>query len=212
MDFGMLRNTDVAWMDDRTAPSAHVRHNIDGLSLVFPPAYLLSFLTDLDYEPLHDPPDLPLYVRSRMEGVLGLCFQSEMLLDEDRDAIAEQIALYKSLRPTLATAAAALLTPQADAYAGPAWDVLQETATDGPILLYAFDSYNGANATLVSPMGLAARRRLPRDLGRQRYARRQNRGGADGDRHQNRAIGGNGIARLVADPAAVIPDNAPRDR
>ena len=154
MDFGMLRHTDAAWMDDRTAPSAHVRHNIDGLSLVFPPAYLLSFLTNLDWEPLHDPPDLPLYVRSRMQGVLGLCFQSALLSDEDRDALSEQIAIYKSLRPTLATATAALLTPQANAYQGPAWDVLQETASDGVALLFAFDSYNGVNNTLVAPTNL----------------------------------------------------------
>jgi len=38
LDIGMLRYTDVAWMDDRTAPSVHVRHNIEGLTAVFPPA------------------------------------------------------------------------------------------------------------------------------------------------------------------------------
>jgi alpha-galactosidase len=154
MDFGMLRYTDVAWMDDRTAPSSHVRHNINGLGVVFPPAYLLSFLTDLDWEPLHDSPDLALYVRSRMEGVLGLCFQSASLSDADLDAIASQVELYKELRPTQALAAASLLSPQADVFAGPAWDVLQESAADGSLLLYAFDSYNGANAALVTPTAL----------------------------------------------------------
>jgi alpha-galactosidase len=154
LDFGMMRYTDVAWMDDHTAPSAHVRHNIEGLSLIFPPAYLLSFLTDLGFEPLHVSPDLPLYIRSRMVGVLGLCFQSAQLADEDRSAIADQIALYKNLRPTLASAAAALLTPQANVDDGPQWDVLQETAAEGSVLLYAFDSYDGARDTRVSPMGL----------------------------------------------------------
>ena len=77
LDVGMLRYTDVAWMDDRTAPSVHVRHNIEGLSAVFPPAYLLSFVTDHDTEPLHDAPDLSLYFRSRMGGALGLCFRSD---------------------------------------------------------------------------------------------------------------------------------------
>ena len=43
MDLGMLRYSDVAWMDDRTTPSVKVRHNIQGLSALFPPAYLLSF-------------------------------------------------------------------------------------------------------------------------------------------------------------------------
>src|SRR5437763_8841619 len=34
LDVGMLRYTDAAWMDDRTAPSAHVRHNLEGLTAV----------------------------------------------------------------------------------------------------------------------------------------------------------------------------------
>src|SRR5262249_25129446 len=76
LDVGMLRYTDVAWMDDRTAPSMHVRHNLEGLTAVFPPAYLLSFVTEHDTEPLHDSPDMSLYMRSRMGGVLGLCFKS----------------------------------------------------------------------------------------------------------------------------------------
>jgi alpha-galactosidase len=42
LDIGMLRYSDAGWMDDRTAPSVHVRHNLEGLSVVFPPAYLLS--------------------------------------------------------------------------------------------------------------------------------------------------------------------------
>ena len=42
IDFGWLRYSDATWMDDRTQPSAHVRHNLEGLSTVFPPAYLLS--------------------------------------------------------------------------------------------------------------------------------------------------------------------------
>ena len=82
---GMLRYTDVAWMDDRTAPSVHVRHNIQGLSALFPPAYLLSFVTDHATEPLHDPPDLSLYFRSRMRGGLGLCFRGDSFT-EDEDA------------------------------------------------------------------------------------------------------------------------------
>jgi len=154
MDFGMLRNTDTAWMDDRTAPSVHVRHNIDGLSLVFPPAYLLSFVTNVLPEPLRDSPDLSLYLRSRMEGVLGLCFQSASLSEDDFAAIADEIALYKELRPTLAAGAATLLSQQANARAGPAWDVLQVTAAEGPVLLYAFDNDDGADNIIVSPLTL----------------------------------------------------------
>ncbi|MDO8834954.1 MAG: alpha-galactosidase, partial [Vicinamibacterales bacterium] len=76
MDFGMAQFTDVAWMDDQSAPSAHVRHNIEGLSQIFPPAYLLSFLMAGPEEPVVDAPDLLLYARSRMPGMLGLCFRA----------------------------------------------------------------------------------------------------------------------------------------
>src|SRR6185295_18409634 len=91
LDLGMLRYTDVGWMDDNTTPSIKVRHNIQGLSLIFPPAYLLSFLANLGWEPLHNSPDLPMYVRSRMQGVMGLSFQSAWLSDDDRDTIAEHV-------------------------------------------------------------------------------------------------------------------------
>jgi len=154
LDLGMIQYTDVAWMDDRKAPSVLVRHNIDGLSLIFPPAYLLSFLTNLGWEPLHDSPDLRLYVRSRMPAVLGLCFQSAWISDDDRDAIAEQIALYKRLRPTLATATTTLLTDQPDGSGGPAWEALQETGTNGSVLMFVFDSGDGPGSATVSPNGL----------------------------------------------------------
>ncbi len=153
LDLGLVRYTDVAWMDDHTAPSVHVRHNIDGLSLVFPPAYLLSFLIDVGWEPLHDSPDLPLYARSRMQAVLGLCFRSGELEDYDLDAIAAEIELYAQVRPAIAAAAAALLSPQPNAASAPDWDVLEE-ASDTMILLYAFDSESGAKRTTVFPTGL----------------------------------------------------------
>ena len=65
LDFGMMAYTDTAWMDDRTSPASHVRHNIEGLTFAFPPAYLLSFLIDADGEPIAGAADLPLLVRSR---------------------------------------------------------------------------------------------------------------------------------------------------
>ena len=88
LDLGMLRFTDAAWMDDRTAPSVNVRHNLEGLSAAFPPAYLLSFVTDHDTEPMHDAPDLSLYFRSRMAGALGLCFRTDALTEGDMNSIA----------------------------------------------------------------------------------------------------------------------------
>src|SRR2546421_9911707 len=122
----MLQYTDVAWMDDRTAPSVQVRHNVQGLSAVFPPAYLLSFVTAHEDEPLHDAVDMALYFRSRMEGALGLCFRGDDLGEGDRMQMAHEIDIYKTMRATLSVAAGALLTKQAAASGGPAWDVLQE--------------------------------------------------------------------------------------
>ena len=68
-DFGKKISGPVAWMDDRSAPSVHVRHNVEGLSLIFPPAYLLSFVVDDESEPIHDGSALARYFRSRMTGV-----------------------------------------------------------------------------------------------------------------------------------------------
>ncbi len=155
LDFGMLQYSDVAWMDDRTAPSVHVRHNVQGLSAAFPPAYLLSFVTDHSEEPIHDAPDLSLYFRSRMEGALGLCFRGASLSFDDETSIAHEVAIYKTMRATLSLAAGALLTPQAAAENGPAWDVLQEThATGADTLLYAFQSDSGVESVNVRPTGL----------------------------------------------------------
>ena len=36
IDFGILRYSDVAWMDDRTSPPMRARHNLEGLSSVLP--------------------------------------------------------------------------------------------------------------------------------------------------------------------------------
>jgi alpha-galactosidase len=87
LDVGLLRYTDVAWMDDHSTPSVHVRHNLEGLASVFPPAYLFSFLLSDDSESLHDGWDLPLYFRSRMPGLLGLAF-SDADLSEDEKTVA----------------------------------------------------------------------------------------------------------------------------
>ncbi len=156
LDLGMARYTDVAWMDDRTAPSVHVRHNVEGLSAVFPPAYLLSFVTDHEGEPLHESPDVSLYMRSRMAGALGLCFRSADFTEGDNAGIAHEIAIYKEMRSTVSDAAGALLTAQAAADNGPAWDVLQETAADGgQVLLCAYQTDMSVGSFTVKPNGLA---------------------------------------------------------
>lgn len=155
LDLGMVRYSDTAWMDDRTAPSAHVRHNVEGLSAVFPPAYLLSFVMDHDTEPLHDAPDLPLYVRSRMASALGLCFRGSDLDDADMSGLAREIAIYKSYRDALSGAAGALLTKQAETDSPPGWDVLQETSADGArFLVHAFQTDETVETFTVKPTGL----------------------------------------------------------
>jgi alpha-galactosidase len=155
LDVGMLRFSDVAWMDDRTAPSVHVRHNLEGLSAVFPPAYLLSFLTDHEAEPLHEASDISLYVRSRMSGVLGLCIRSAEFVDADAANISHEIDIYKSLRDTLDSASASLLTAQATDQNGPAWDVLQATAGgDAAAVISAFQTDEGTDQVNVKPVGL----------------------------------------------------------
>jgi len=155
LDVGMLRYSDVAWMDDRTAPSAHVRHNIEGLSAVFPPAYLLSFVTDHSTEPLHEAPDISLYVRSRMGGVLGLCFRSVEFVDADAAGIAHEIDIYKGLRSVIGGASASLLTTQADTANGPSWDVLQATDGNGAdAVISAYQNDDGVDRVNVKPVGL----------------------------------------------------------
>ena len=83
LDLGMLQYTDVGWMDDVSGPSAHVRHNLEGLGAVFPPRYLLSFVMDDPAEPIHEATDMPLYFRSRMAGVLGLSLRGAEFGEDD---------------------------------------------------------------------------------------------------------------------------------
>jgi alpha-galactosidase len=159
LDIGMLRYSDAGWMDDRTAPASHVRHNLEGLSAVFPPAYLLSFVTDHSDggEPLHDAPDLPLYFRSRMGGALGLCFRSDSFAEGDERAIEREIAIYKEMRGTISVAAASLLTPQAETTDPPPWDALQESASGADqVVITAFQSDEGVPRFTITPSGLDA--------------------------------------------------------
>jgi alpha-galactosidase len=155
LDLGMLRYTDVAWMDDHTEPAVHVRHNLEGLGTIFPPAYLFSFLIDYDSEPLHNAPDLPLYLTSRMPGILGLTFRVDELDDADQEAMRRQIAVYKSIRDTVRNASAVLLTDQAAVDSGPSWDALEEVIPDsGEALVFAFRNDPGIASITLQPTGL----------------------------------------------------------
>ena len=155
LDLGMLRYTDAAWMDDRTTPSAKVRHNIQGLSAVFPPAYLLSFVMSDPDEPLRNAPDLSLLFRSRMSGILGLCFRTTDLDEDEVSAMRQEVDNYRAIRDALRTASGTLLTPQASSTNAPGWDVYQTTPFGNfPVVLWAFQNDRGARSILVRPVGL----------------------------------------------------------
>jgi len=154
IDFGMLAYTDVAWMDDRTSPARHVRHNIEGLTFAFPPAYLLSFLIDADGEPVAGAADLPLLTRSRGAGILGLTYRAELLDPLTAALLAIQINEYKGYRDTIARANASLLTLQTP-YDESGWDVLQELSDDGATaLIFAFKAEVDDGRLVVRPRGL----------------------------------------------------------
>jgi alpha-galactosidase len=138
LDFGLLGFTDAAWMDDQSAPSVHVRHNLEGLSFAFPPAYLLSFVLAGGGEELDSGNDLSNIVRSRMPGVLGMTVRTITLDDAVMAHIAAEIQRYKVYREIVARASATLLSGQAPVDGG-GWDVLQEVSDDAlSALVFAF--------------------------------------------------------------------------
>src|SRR5207247_40475 len=98
LDFGMLALTDVAWMDDRSHPSSHVRHNLEGLTAALPPAYLLSCVIAGDGEEIDMGNDLWNMMRSRMPGVLGVTYRAERLEDVALLTLAGEIQRYKTYR------------------------------------------------------------------------------------------------------------------
>jgi alpha-galactosidase len=156
LDFGLLGLTDAAWMDDQSAPSVHVRHNLEGLSFAFPPAYLLSFVIPGGGEELDSGNDLSNIVRSRMPGVLGMTVRTPTLDDAVTAHIAAEIRRYKAYREIVARASATLLTGQAPVDGG-GWDVLQEVSDDGlSALVFAFKSDPSEGRVVVHLRGLKA--------------------------------------------------------
>ena len=158
LDFGMLRYTDTAWMDDRSVPSSVVRHNLQGLSEVFPPAYLLSFALAAGGESLRDDGNLPLYLRSRMPGILGLTLRAGELGEEDESRINGEIGLYKSLLPILRRSSGVLLTDQVGRTA-PDWDVAESVTPSGRAVIFAYQNDSASSRITVRPVGLRLGRR-----------------------------------------------------
>ena len=154
LDYGMLAYTDVGWMDDRTAPAAQVRHNLEGLTTAFPPAYLLSFLIDAENERIAGSEDLALLTRSRGAGVLGLTYLSHFLDDDTASLLTLQIAEYKAYRDILALASGSLLTRQTP-YDDTGWDVVEELTDDRQTaLIFAFERDGCDDRRIVWPHGL----------------------------------------------------------
>ena len=155
LDFGMLRYTEVGWMDDVSGPSAHVRHNLEGLGTVFPSRYLLSFVMDNAAEPIHQAKDMPLYFRSRMAGVLGMSLRGAEFAEDDIADMSREIALYKRLRETGSDPVLALLTDQVSETTDGSWDAVQLTARDtGNALMLAFRGTGADTRTKIRPVNL----------------------------------------------------------
>ena len=154
LDFGMMAYTDSAWMDDRTSPASHVRHNIEGLTFAFPPAYLLSFLIDGEGEPIAGAEDLPLLVRSRGAGIFGLTYRTDRMDDDTAELLKQQIAEYKTYRGIVTQSTATLLSAQAPVDAS-SWEILQELSDDARgLLIFGFKGDGQDGRRIVRPRGL----------------------------------------------------------
>jgi len=158
LDFGWLRYSDVAWMDDRTAPSAAVRHNLEGVTAVFPPSYLLSFVIDHEEESIFDGADVPLYLRSRWPGILGMTCKTPTLPDSLFTNLGVAIQTYQAIREIVANANAELLTTQMVGSGHPGglrWDAIQELdPNSGNAVVFAYQSDQGSARFTVMPRGL----------------------------------------------------------
>ncbi len=155
LDYGLLAYTDSAWMDDSTSPSEHVRHNLEGLSYAFPPAYLLSFVIDSEEEPISGGADFPQIVRSRDPGVLGVTYRWQDLDEATTLALAAEVGRYKLLRDTITQSSAMLLGVQAPLQQD-GWDIVQEVSADQRnALIFAFKSTADAGQIVVTPENLS---------------------------------------------------------
>jgi alpha-galactosidase len=152
---GMLAYTDAAWIDDTTAPASRVRHSFEGLSVVVPPAALLSFVVPGEWGRGDLASDLPLSFRSRMPGILGSVWRARDLSEGEVEQIQHEIAVYKSFREVLSDSSARLLTPQVAQVPSAAWDVIQEASSaSGDTVIFAFENPGSAPAVRVRPVGL----------------------------------------------------------
>ncbi len=150
LSYDLLEWTDLGWMDDRSAPASRVRHNLEGLSAAFPPAYLFSFVMEHETERLLESPDLSWLFRSRMPGALGLTWRGEGMVDAPRELASREIAIYKMTREISRDAFAVVLTEQVAASGSPAWDVVQHvSASSGASAVFAFEGEGAPERAVV---------------------------------------------------------------
>jgi alpha-galactosidase len=151
----MLGFSDTAWMDDRSLSPTHVRHNLEGLTVLLPPASLLSFVFGNEWGAEPGGSDVGFAFRSRMPGILGGAWRTSELDPSARSRMREQIATYRRLRDLLPDAAVRLLTDQIHEDASGVWDALQETsASTGAAVLFAFENPGAPPSVTLRPRGL----------------------------------------------------------
>jgi alpha-galactosidase len=139
LDFGLAKLTDAAWMDDRTSPSSHVRHNLEGLSTWFPAPYLLSYVRADGEEPLTSAAEMSEAARSRLAGIFGVSIDFHAFSRSAIGALADQIGGWKSLRGERGDVVSHTLTGQAES--GAPWEVLQQVSTsNGRSWLFTYDN------------------------------------------------------------------------
>lgn len=160
LDFGLLRYTDAGWMDDESAPSPHVRHNLEGLMAVFPAEYLLSFVMDHPHEPIYRAADLAYTFRSRMPGVLGMSLLGAGFDEDGHQQMQHEVALSKRIRAMVPEPLALVLTGQADASGAPGWDAVELLSSEtGSAVIFTYAASDAEDWTTVTPQALVPERR-----------------------------------------------------
>jgi len=159
LSLDMLARTDAGWVDDRTDPSVHVRHDLEGLVDLLPSPYLLTFAVGpIEASDNVQTADVAYVLRSRMLGTVGLSWLMGGMEEGTRREIGKQIALFQRLRPILAGSAGTLLTPQAVELPGQpwsGWDAVQYLSSDRQsVVVLAFDTADGPPEALLRLKGL----------------------------------------------------------
>jgi alpha-galactosidase len=164
LSLDMLGYSDASWLDDRTAPSGRVRHDLEGLLDIFPAPYLLTFAVTTEAEPMADNgdglSDVPVIMRSRMPGMLGLSVRLEDMSDGSLASVQKQIDLYKRIRPILADSVTFLLGRQQLSYPDAPWSGWDATEhlspATGDAVVLAFETADAPASAVLRPKALKA--------------------------------------------------------